>query len=211
MTGQSIKWNHQFQKEACVPRLTAIRKQALDDLMKKALFDATVTVLCEHGAKGLTMDRVAFAAGVAKGSLYHYFRSKRNLVEFVYAKTIDPLFQDLEELIASDRPAVEKLSRHVHALLEHVAAYAQVFKLLFEDDTAHGLLQSSERSRCEAAGERIAEIFSQGIAEGAFVPRIRSCLPKCSSACAGESSTANLSSKVASDGKRSTTCSCARS
>jgi hypothetical protein len=51
-----------------------------------------------------------------------------------------------------------------------VAAYAQVFKLLFEDDMAHGLLQSSERSRCEAAGERIAEIFSQGIAEGAFRP-----------------------------------------
>ncbi len=55
-------------------------------------------------------------------------------------------------------------------MLEHVAKHAQVFKLLFEDDTAHGLLQSSERRTREAASQRLAEIFRQGIAEGVFRP-----------------------------------------
>jgi AcrR family transcriptional regulator len=153
-----------------VPRLTAIRKQALDDVMKKALFEATVAVLSEHGVDGMTMDRVAAVAGVAKGSLYHYFDSKRDLLEFVYSKTIDPIFHDLEETVASGRPAIDKLAGHLRTLLEHVAKHVRVFKLLFEDDAAHGLLQSSERCHRKAACQRMAEIFRQGIEEGVFRP-----------------------------------------
>jgi AcrR family transcriptional regulator len=153
-----------------VPRLTAIRKQALDEVMKKALFEATVAVLSQHGVDGMTMDRVASAAGVAKGSLYHYFDSKRDLLEFVYAKTIDPIFQDLEETVATARPAIDKLAGHLRTLLEHVAQHVRVFKLLFEDDAAHGLLQSSERCHRKAACQRMAEIFRQGIEEGVFRP-----------------------------------------
>jgi AcrR family transcriptional regulator len=153
-----------------VPRLTAIRKQALDGMMKEALFEATVAVLSEHGVDGMTMDRVAAAAGVAKGSLYRYFRGKRDLLEFVHAKIIDPIFEDLQRINATEQPAIEKLAEHLRTLVEHVAKHARVFKLLFEDDTAHGLLQSSERSCHEAASHELAGFFRQGIAEGVFCP-----------------------------------------
>ncbi|MBN2023999.1 MAG: TetR/AcrR family transcriptional regulator [Pirellulales bacterium] len=153
-----------------MPRLTAIRKQALDGLMKDALFEATVGVLNEHGVDGMTMDRVATAAGVAKASLYRYFRSKRDLVEFVYARIVDPIFEELERLAAAKQPAREKLSEQLRTFLEHVAKHAGVFKLLFEDDTAHGLLQSSERRTFDAASERLAAFFRQGISEGVFRP-----------------------------------------
>ena len=49
-----------------MPKLTAIRKQALDEMMREAIFEATVAVLSEHGVEGMTMDRVALAAKVAK-------------------------------------------------------------------------------------------------------------------------------------------------
>ncbi len=139
-------------------------------MMKEALFEATIGVLCEQGVDGLTMDRVAAGAGVAKGSLYRYFNSKRDLLEFVHAKLVDPIFQRMEEIAASAQPALEKLSSQLHALLEHVARHAQVHRLLFEDDAAHGLLQSSERRTAEAASRQLAELFRQGIAEGAFRP-----------------------------------------
>ncbi|NLY01835.1 MAG: TetR/AcrR family transcriptional regulator [Rhodopirellula sp.] len=153
-----------------MPRLTAIRRQALDEVMKEAIFEATISALSEHGVEGLTMDRVALAAGVAKGSLYNYFRSKKSLLEFVYMKTIDPAFQDLEAVVASDRTAREKLATHLRWILEHVAKHAQVFRVLFRDDTAQGLLQSSERSAREMCGQYLAKIFDQGICEGVFRP-----------------------------------------
>ena len=56
-----------------MPKLTAIRKQALDEMMREAIFQAAKAVLAKHGVDGMTMDRVAVEADVAKGSLYHYF------------------------------------------------------------------------------------------------------------------------------------------
>ncbi|MBN1854283.1 MAG: TetR/AcrR family transcriptional regulator [Pirellulales bacterium] len=153
-----------------MPKFAAIRKRAIQDLMKETLFEATVAVLNKRGMEGMTMDLVAAEAGVAKGSLYRYFHSKRDLLEFVFEKLIDPIFQHLEEMVAKEQPAIEKLRKHLQILLEHVAKHAQVHKLLFEDDVAHGLLQSSERRTFEAASRRLAAIFRQGISEGIFVP-----------------------------------------
>jgi TetR/AcrR family transcriptional regulator len=153
-----------------VPKLTAIRKRALDEMMKEALFEATVTVLSDRGVEGMTMDRVALAAGVAKGSVYNYFGSKKGLLEFVYSKMIDPVFEDLTGRKTAKQPAIEKLTSHLRMLLEHIAKHSRVFRLLFEDDTAHGLLQSTERSTLEAGCQHLACIFSQGISEGVFRP-----------------------------------------
>jgi len=153
-----------------MPRLTEIRKRALDEVMKEAIFEATVAVLAAHGVDGMTMDRVALAAGVAKGSVYNYFDSKKDLLEFVHTKLFDPLHEELAETVATDRPAVEKLSTHVWYMLEHIAKHLKVCKLLFDDDAVMGLLQSSQRSNREIISRRLAEIFRQGIAEGVFRP-----------------------------------------
>jgi AcrR family transcriptional regulator len=138
--------------------------------MKEALFEATVAVLREHGVDELTMDRVASKAGIAKGSLYRYFSSKRDLLEFIYAKLIDPIFQNLETVVATRQSAIEKLNAELRGLLEHVVHYGQVHMLLFENEAAHALLQSTERRTLEAASRKLAEIFHQGIEEGAFRP-----------------------------------------
>jgi AcrR family transcriptional regulator len=62
-----------------MPRLSRTRKQLLNAMMNDAIFDAAVAVLAEHGFKGMTMDRVAAAANLAKGSLYGYVESKPKL------------------------------------------------------------------------------------------------------------------------------------
>jgi AcrR family transcriptional regulator len=153
-----------------MPKLTAIRKHALDGMMREAIFEATTAVLAEHGLKGMTMDRVALAADLAKGSLYHYFPGKQALLEFVYAKMVDPIFKNLEEILATDQSAVEKLAAHLRKLLEHIASHLQVFRLLFQDDAVQGRLHSSQRRSREVGSRRLIEVFRQGIAEGAFRP-----------------------------------------
>jgi AcrR family transcriptional regulator len=154
--------------EIHMPKLTALRKQAINGMMKEALFEATIAVLGNHGMDELTMDRVASEAGVAKGSLYRYFQSKRDLLEFVHAKLTDPIFRSMEETTAKQQPAIEKLAEQLRMMLEHVARHSQVLKLLFEDDAVHALLQSSERRSMEMACQHLAKVFEQGIAEGVF-------------------------------------------
>jgi len=138
--------------------------------MREAIFEAAVIVLGEHGVEGMTMDRVRLAAGVAKGSLYRYFRSKRDLLQLVYAKVIDPIFDDLAQTVTTEQPAIEKLATHLRRMLEHLAKHEKVFKILIEDETAQGILRSSQRSSCETGSQRLAGIMRQGIAEGVLRP-----------------------------------------
>jgi AcrR family transcriptional regulator len=151
-----------------MPKLTAIRKQALDEMMRGAIFQATVRVLAEHGVKGLTMDRVAAAADLAKGSLYHYFEGKQALLEFVHGKLVDPIFESLRQIVPAARPALEKLSMHLDSLLKHVSQNVQAFELLYQDPTVLGLLQTAHQRAREAASACLSEVFRQGIAEGVF-------------------------------------------
>lgn len=151
-----------------MPKLTAIRKHSLDEMVKQSLFEATVTVLGEYGIAGMTMDRVAAAAGMAKGSLYRYFTSKTNLLEFVYEKLASPLYHELEDIASSERSAVEKLTVEIGVVLKHIANHVQVYKLLFEDEDTHCLVQPVERRTAAVSRKRLTRIFRQGIEEGAF-------------------------------------------
>jgi AcrR family transcriptional regulator len=151
-----------------MPKLTTLRKQALDEMMREAIFQAAKAVLAEHGVEGMTMDRVAVAAEVAKGSLYHYFSSKKDLLELVHAKLMDPILQNLEDIAATRQSAKEKLAAHLDHLLGYVAEHSRLFKLLFDDAVAQGILRLSQQRAREAGSQRLAEIFRQGIAEGEF-------------------------------------------
>ena len=66
-----------------MPRLSEARKELLTTMMKESIFEAATSVLSEHGLDGTTMNRVAAAADLAKSSLYDYFPSKDELLEFV--------------------------------------------------------------------------------------------------------------------------------
>ncbi|MEU4597433.1 helix-turn-helix domain-containing protein [Nocardia sp. NPDC023988] len=47
---------------------------------RRAILEATMALLDEHGAAGVTMDRVAAAAGVGKGTIFHRFGSRSGLL-----------------------------------------------------------------------------------------------------------------------------------
>ena len=66
-----------------MPRLSKTRRELLNTMMKESIFEATTTVLREHGVEGTTMNRVADAASLSKSSLYDYFQNKDDLLAFV--------------------------------------------------------------------------------------------------------------------------------
>ena len=100
--------------------LMAKRKTLVDSMMRDAIYEGAVVVLAEHGLNGATMDRVAAAAGVAKGSLYKGFGDKRTL----FLKALDHYLErgraTLRELADDPRSGAELL-RH---WLDNVAAMA---------------------------------------------------------------------------------------
>ena len=91
-----------------MPRLSKARKELLTTMMKESIFEAATSVLSEHGVDGTTMNRVAEAADLAKSSLYDYFPSKDELLEFVSDRLVAPFMQFVEETIRADLPAPQE-------------------------------------------------------------------------------------------------------
>ena len=55
-------------------RFSKEQKAVLDQLMYKQICEAAIRVIVDYGIEQMTMDKVAENAGVAKGTLYNYFK-----------------------------------------------------------------------------------------------------------------------------------------
>lgn len=136
--------------------------------MKDGIADAAIEVLKQHGYEGLTMDRVAEAAGVAKGSIYNHFRGKQELVAYVFNRTIDPAMESTEEITQRDVPAVEKLKVMLRTWFEFFASRRELFDFLFHEPAVREICFTAVRALDDITLGRIAAIIRQGIAEGVF-------------------------------------------
>ena len=52
---------------------------------KQLIFESALDLIKEHGFHGAPMSQVAANAGVAAGTIYHYFKSKDELINELYA------------------------------------------------------------------------------------------------------------------------------
>ena len=151
-------------------KLAERRKELVAALMRDGVYEAAIELLAEHGVDGLTMDRLADSAGVAKGSLYSLFRSKRGMVQFIHDKAVEPFMTAMKETIATPRTAPEKLEAILRMWFEHFAAKRGVFDFLFNDPRSRDVVEASKPTARAEAVENLEMIFEQGAAEGSFRP-----------------------------------------
>ncbi len=150
--------------------LMARRKTLVDSMMRDAIYQGAIAVLGEHGLGGTTMDRVAAAAGVAKGSLYNYFRSKDELLTFVHEKTILPLLETNEEISANNQSATQKIEAMTRNWYRYVREHRATFQILIRNSNCEGVLKEARVNREKASVNVVAKIIRQGVDAGEFRP-----------------------------------------
>src|SRR5690606_12398395 len=75
---------------------------------KKAIFEATLELIKEHGFHGTPMSLVAKNAGVAAGTIYHYFESKDQLINDLYQYCRTMLIELVNPIVAESASYKEK-------------------------------------------------------------------------------------------------------
>ncbi|MDR6951098.1 AcrR family transcriptional regulator [Ancylobacter sp. 3268] len=84
---------------------------------RRAILDAALEVFAEHGFTGARMEDVARRAGIAKGTLYLYFKDKTALFEGLVHDAADPILGRLERDFAgfegSTRDFLVHLFHHI--------------------------------------------------------------------------------------------------
>ena len=140
--------------------------------MRQRILDGASRLFLQYGYKRTTMDDIAVAVGVSKGSLYLHFDSKEAIFDAVSDDIIAVVLGDMRQIQESDSPVDRKLQEiFLGALLRiwdfcHQAPHAP-------DIWAEAMTQAGPRAdRGYRAGrEVIARVIAQGQAEGVFLRR----------------------------------------
>jgi AcrR family transcriptional regulator len=61
---------------------------------KKIILESTLELVREHGFHGFPMSEVAKRAGVAVGTIYHYFEGKDQLIQELYLYVVELIYQE---------------------------------------------------------------------------------------------------------------------
>ena len=77
---------------------------------RQAILEAALSVFAERGFEAARLDDVAGRAGVAKGTLYLYFRDKQALFEALVRNAVSPIMDEVGKVAAvPDMPAAKAL------------------------------------------------------------------------------------------------------
>jgi len=80
------------------------KREAASQARRQAILDAALDIFISKGFAAARLDDIASAAGVAKGTIYLFFRDKQDLFEQVARGAIGPVFADMAALAERDAP-----------------------------------------------------------------------------------------------------------
>ncbi len=133
------------------------------------IFSAALKLFQEKGYHGASMQDLADAVGMQKASLYYYVRSKEELLIRVCERGTGAFTQELNEIVASDLNATEKLRRAMECHLVALCEQLDLFTVFLHEQK---FLGDPQKKKLRGEGKRHAEllalILQQGISTGEF-------------------------------------------
>lgn len=142
------------------------------DVRKQEFLDTAQKLFYEQGYDQTSVNTIIDAVGVSKGTFYHYFKSKENLLDALAERVAK---QGLERLhsIVEDRHigALEKINRYFAGSRDPKEKSEEIAKtvlrVMYEDENI--LLRHKARVRSmELVVSELGKIIAQGIQEGIF-------------------------------------------
>ena len=165
------------------PRTT--KKELVTAFRTGEILAAARGVMAQKGLDSLTMDDIAQAAGVAKGTLYLYFQSKDELIQALLTQVGEAMARDLEAIVATPDPPPDKLRRVVALLLQYVEQERELFPAYLRELVRSKSSRESISPFLHKHEERtlglITDMFTEGMVSKHFInvnPRLLAYLLK---------------------------------
>ena len=124
---------------------------------------AAARIFREKGYHGTSVRDIAESVGLLKGSLYHYIRSKEELLARLFDGALEGTVQELEAIATRDAPAGERLRDMVHAYVRAVTVNLDAVGLYLREWRA---LPPPELARLRARRRSMRALFEDVIADG---------------------------------------------
>ncbi|KAB2338034.1 TetR/AcrR family transcriptional regulator [Cytobacillus depressus] len=114
---------------------------------KEEILMSAVKIVNNKGYQGATMEEIAAALLMTKGSLYYYFKNKEDLIfqchALVLSKANKELLAHLEEPISFEERLRKMIKTHIHYAIEKKESFNMIIKPkeTFSSEQLHPILQ----------------------------------------------------------------------
>ncbi|WP_287155766.1 TetR/AcrR family transcriptional regulator [Candidatus Solincola tengchongensis] len=143
---------------------------------RQAILRTAEELFSGKGYRETTMQEIAERAGVAKGTLYLYFRSKEELYLTVCVRGVSGFGENLEKARAAAKGVEEKIRAVYLAYIRHSLKQPSVFRVLrdtFLEQVRKNLSPATVKEVSSIIGDWLkneSELVRDGIEQGLFDP-----------------------------------------
>jgi TetR/AcrR family fatty acid metabolism transcriptional regulator len=134
---------------------------------RRLILDAAVRVFARKGYHTCRVGDIAEEAGVAHGLLYHYFRSKEELLETIFRETWRDLLDAVRSVEETDETGRDRLAGIAKILLRAWRRDPDLVRVLVREVTRSSHLQR-RIDEIDQAFAGIERIIAQGQEQGEF-------------------------------------------
>jgi AcrR family transcriptional regulator len=144
------------------------KEEVVQEFRIHSIQEAAMRVIARKGMSAATMQEIAQEAGVAKGTIYLYFRDRDELVERTFETAIGQLHERVDAALALDLPLEEKLRAIVRAQMAFFRENAEFFRLYITLRMPEGNAHQQRRQKraCAPQYQTRVRAFAEVLAEG---------------------------------------------
>jgi AcrR family transcriptional regulator len=156
--------------------ITKSKEEVVQEYRIQSIQEATMRVIARKGMASATMQEIAEEAGVAKGTIYLYFRDRDELVEKTFENAMGQLMAQIDQALAANVTFEEKLRAVMTAKLAFFTENREFIRLYLSLRMPEGNAQQQRRQKqkCEPhyAGRvaRLTAVIDEAIARGEVRP-----------------------------------------
>ena len=156
------------------PAAKPTKKEIVTEFRTREILAAARRLMLNRGVEAVTVEEIAAAAGVAKGTVYLYFQSKEDLVQALISQVGENMLADIEDIVRGPGSPPEKIQRLASLILAYLMRERALFPAYARDLLRGG--QGAPKNywrRIQEMEERFVDLvtglFADGIASGQFI------------------------------------------
>ena len=145
------------------------RKDLMESFTKQAIHKAVMEVIAEEGLQGITMGRVAKNAGIAKGTIYLYFKDKEDLIRSAIESIFEPMIENIMAILTGTLPPDQKLREGVKQIFETSIKHRNAVQIVLYNLSVMKLHEKRYMNkRFNELMAQMTKVIQEGIDSGLF-------------------------------------------
>jgi AcrR family transcriptional regulator len=144
------------------------RREREKEQRRNDILDAAEKVFFDKGINLATMDDVAEAAELSKGTLYLYFKSKEELFTVITCRALTLLKSMFEKAVNQPITGIEKVRAIGEAYYRYSQKYSDYFHMILHYESSQ-LDQSAQQAflqECHRYGQEVMKVVTDAVASG---------------------------------------------